>query len=335
MRVLKIIGLSLAALVATYFLVAVGAVLWPAEIFVDQAIPTTAQFALLQRASGIRTDQVYPHREQRFVARDGVQLFARVFGQPAKRTIVLLHGVASDSSAMSDSAGRIHAETGAQVIALDLRGHGHSGGEPWQVSYAGQYDDDVADVIKRLRAAQPDGKIILAGHSMGGGIALRYALNPTAPAPDGYLLFAPLLGGDSPSGRAAAPVTAAQGRFVYFRTARLVGALLLNLVGVHSFDTLPILYFNQPRAPAYGLAALQSMQPNAPRDYRCALRAIKVPLLVVVGSKDEAFNASAYPDVLRVNGHADSTKIIDGSTHNRVLSDPRTITIVSQWISKV
>jgi alpha-beta hydrolase superfamily lysophospholipase len=335
MRVLKVIGFSLVGLVATYFMVAIGAVLWPARIFSNQAAPTAAEFASRQRASGVRTEQVYPYQEQRFIARDGVQLYARVFGKPAERTIVLLHGVTSDSSAMNDSAGQIHAATGSQAIALDLRGHGHSGGMPWQVTYAGQYEDDVADVIKVLRAAQPNGKIILAGHSMGGGIALRYALNPTAPAPDAYLLFAPLLGGNSPTGRNAAPPSAAQGNTVYFRTARLIGALMLNLVGVHAFDKLPILYFNQPRAPAYGFAALQSMQPNAPRDYCSALSAIRVPLLVVVGSKDEAFNALAYADVLRANGHPESTQIIDGSTHNRVLSDSRTIDIVSQWISRI
>ena len=222
MRILRVIGFSLAGLVATYLIAAVGAVLWPAKIFGNAAVPTAAEFASRQRASGVRTDQVYPYEEQRFIARDGVRLFARVFGKPAERTIVLLHGVTSDSSAMNDSAGEIHVTTGSRVIALDLRGHG-----------------------------------------------------------------------------------------------------------------LPILYFNQPGAPAYGFAALQSMQPNAPRDYRCALSAIRVPLLVVVGSKDEAFNALAYPDVLRASGHVDSTKIIDGSTHNRVLGDSRTIDIVSQWISRI
>ena len=38
--------------------------------------------------------------------------------------------------------------------------------------------------------AEKTGKIILAGHSMGGGIALRYTMK-SFPTVDGYLLFAP------------------------------------------------------------------------------------------------------------------------------------------------
>jgi pimeloyl-ACP methyl ester carboxylesterase len=335
MRVLRIIGYCVAGLIAGYFVIACGAAFWPVSVFGGESTPTKQAFADEQRAVGVVTDQVYPYVEERFAARDGASLFARVFGAPAGRTVVLLHGVASDSAAMNTTAGLIQAATGAQVIAVDLRGHGHSGSIPWHVTYAGQYEDDVADIVTALRAAQPRGKIILAGHSMGGGVALNYSARQNMPAVDGYLLFAPLLGGNSPTGATAAAGPSPKVSLVYFRTPRLIGVLMLNLVGLHTLNDLPILYFNHPGLPQYGFAALQSMQPNAPRDYRVALRAIKVPLLVVVGSKDEAFNASAYPDVLRASGHAESAVIIEGSTHNRVLNDPRTIDVVGKWFSKI
>jgi alpha-beta hydrolase superfamily lysophospholipase len=335
MGALKIIGYILAGLVALYGAAAVGATFWPETIFTNSVMVTPDVFAARQRASGVLTEQTYPYAERRFAARDGAQLYSRLFGAPASTTVVLVHGVTADSSQMNVPAGLLQVATGAQVIALDLRGHGHSSGTPWQTAYAGQYEDDVADVIKALRLVQPHGKVILAGHSMGGGIALRYALDAQAPPVDGYLLLAPLFGTGSPTERTDAPAgpRSASAAYVYFRTPRLIGVLLFNLIGVHAFNNLPILYFNQPGSPEYGYTALESMQPNAPRGYRVALGAIKVPMLLIAGSRDEAFNAAAYSEVLNASGHPGSTLIIEGTTHNRVLSDPRTIAAIAKWMS--
>jgi alpha-beta hydrolase superfamily lysophospholipase len=69
------------------------------------------------------------------------------------------------------------------------------------VAHIGQYEEDAAGRHRRPRAQSPNRRIILAGHSMGGGVSLRYALLGSAPKVDGYLLLAPLFGGDSPTMR--------------------------------------------------------------------------------------------------------------------------------------
>jgi alpha-beta hydrolase superfamily lysophospholipase len=318
---LKKLGYGLLVLIWLYLGVALALTYWPAQRFRHPAV------AMAQTVAEITAFQ-----PRSFVMRDGVRLFARQFGTDPATTVLLLHGVGSDSAEMAHSTELLRQSSGARVVALDLRGHGHSGGRPWSVSHAGQYDEDVTDVLTVLRREAPGGRLILAGHSMGGGIALRHALTGVAPV-DGYLLIAPLLGPDSPSAKTSGGQSGGGGMAdaVHFRTPRLFDVLLFNLIGVHVFDGLPILDLNQPKGPAYGFAALESMQPNAPKDFHVALRAIRVPLLLVAGSQDEAFNAAAYPDVIYADSHGEAV-IAPGATHDGVLTASDAVEKIAQWL---
>jgi alpha-beta hydrolase superfamily lysophospholipase len=327
---LRWIAYVVGALAGLYLALALALTFWPAggppDIARQIHPPSeTATPAVPVADAGFAT--------RRFIARDGQILFARVFQAPSSTTVLLVHGVGADGSNLIPLAELLRRSAGVSVVDLDLRGHGRSGGRPWSVAYAGQYEDDLADVLAALRKDAPSGKLVLAAHSMGGGIALRYALKPTVPV-NGYLLMAPLLGGDSPTGRSVEPASGAgsMARFVTFRTPRLFGVLMFNLVGVKAFNDLPIFTLRQPtQSPSYGFAALQSMQPNAPKDYRAALGAIHAPLLVIAGSRDEAFNARAYPGVVRQYSHGQAV-IIPDATHNSVLSNARAIEAAAGWL---
>src|SRR5262249_32650922 len=115
-KALKIIGAVVVALAAVYFLAALTLIYWPAAIFEGQSPPPPA-----------RAD--YPHAERRFVARDGKQLFARIFGPEAETTILLVHGFGVNSGAYEKAASAWTEASGARVLALDLRGHGQSDGK--------------------------------------------------------------------------------------------------------------------------------------------------------------------------------------------------------------
>ncbi|MEE8400415.1 MAG: alpha/beta fold hydrolase, partial [Desulfobacterales bacterium] len=143
--------------------------------------------------------QDYEFQEHRFEARDGASLYARHYAADAGVTLLLLHGLSGNSYTFNTTCGKIRKAMDAEIYALDHRGHGESAGRRGDVDYIGQYEDDVADVIAKIRAAKPEGRLILAGHSMGGGIALRYAMKNNPSDVDGYLLFAPHLGFNSPT----------------------------------------------------------------------------------------------------------------------------------------
>ncbi len=191
-KFLRIVLVFTAVLAILYFAVALVLTFLPEPIF------ATGPFPAAGRAAADFTPQ-------QFTTRDGEILFARHFPAESDLTILLLHGVTGDSAALTLGAERLREASGAAVIALDLRGHGQSGGTAGDVAYIGQYKDDVADVIAAIRADQPNGRNILAGHSMGGGIALQFAQLTDAPAVDGYLLFAPHLGTNAPTMPQLAP----------------------------------------------------------------------------------------------------------------------------------
>ncbi len=93
---------------------------------------------------------------------------AREFGGVGKPLIVL-HGLLG-SSRNWQSAGVALAEKGYRVVALDLRNHGSS---PWaeDCSYPAMAED-----VKVFLDQQKWGPVHLLGHSMGGKVAMRVAV---------------------------------------------------------------------------------------------------------------------------------------------------------------
>ncbi|HSG41468.1 MAG TPA: alpha/beta fold hydrolase [Thermoanaerobaculia bacterium] len=313
------------AFVAVVFAAAFVMVFWGDPEFPPLPEPTPADMA----AFAARFEQPYLAGKRQFEMRDGVTLAAQDFEAKFETTIVFVHGVLSGGFLHNRSSGLLREAASAEVIAIDLRGHGASGGAPGDVSYIGQYEDDVADVIREIRAAKPAGRIILAGHSMGGGIALRYAMKPGAPPVDGYLLFAPHLGPKSPTTPTEA--TEAGAAFVRIHLPRILGLTLFNTAGIQAFNGLHTLFFNLPKELPLRSYSYRAMVGMHPADHAPALAAVDKPLLVMVGSKDEAFRADRYEDVIRQHSRGEVV-IVEGASHDGVVEDPRALAAVQGWI---
>lgn len=84
-----------------------------------------------------------------------------------KTPIVLIHGAGGSSLGWHSSLRRM---PGQKVIALDLPGHGRSVGAGKQSIT--DYAHDVVDFIHALKLT----RVTLAGHSMGGAIAMQSIL---------------------------------------------------------------------------------------------------------------------------------------------------------------
>jgi alpha-beta hydrolase superfamily lysophospholipase len=279
--------------------------------------------------------QPYPAAARKFRMRDGTVLASQYFPQSfptgSPTTILLVHGVLASSFPLNRSSGLLRAATGAEVVTIDLRGHGASGGVPGDVRYIGQYEDDLGEVVAQIRAAKPGGRVILAGHSMGGGIALRYALKKGLPPVDGYLLFAPHMGSKSPTTPMTA--TAESEKFVQIDLSRILGLALFNGVGITAFNGLQTLFFNLPKEMPVRSYSYRAMMGMSPDDYRPALRAIHQPLLIVVGGADEAFHADRYPATVRPFNPG-KVVTVPGAGHDGVLTDPRTDAAVAAWLAQ-
>jgi pimeloyl-ACP methyl ester carboxylesterase len=266
-----------------------------------------------------------------FAARDGKVLHAQVVVATNNQTIVLLHGIMSSSDEMAPVASALHAATGAGVVSLDLRGHGASAGVFGDIDYIGQYEDDVADVVAALRKTNPQGHLILAGHSMGGGVAMRYAAKSGMPPVDGYLLFAPHLGDKSPTTRHEESPAAGAEPPIKLHLRRTIGLLMLNTFGVTAFNGLGTLYFNVANDKGLLHYSFRAMASCAPLDYHAALTADDKPLLIVAGSRDEAFDAAQYPAVAKLHMHGEAV-IVAGETHDGILANPEAIAAAAKWL---
>jgi alpha-beta hydrolase superfamily lysophospholipase len=121
----------------------------------------------------------------------------------AKGNVVLVHGL-GEHSGRYGRTGEIFSGAGYAVRAFDLFGHGATSGRRGDIERWALYLDQVQGHIEAIR--QSSGlTLILLGHSMGGQIALDYALSER-PQPDLLVLSAPLLGGGKPWQRVVGPV---------------------------------------------------------------------------------------------------------------------------------
>ncbi len=130
------------------------------------------------------------------VTRDGlVQLRRRwrPVGR-ARAAVLVLHGIAEHSGRYEHVGDRL-ASHGFEVVAIDHRGYGRSGGRRGHVDSWSQFLDDVQDQLARVR--ELDLPTVLLGHSMGGLIATSYVVDER-PAPDLLVLSGPALGADVP-----------------------------------------------------------------------------------------------------------------------------------------
>ncbi|MFN8253082.1 MAG: alpha/beta fold hydrolase [Ferruginibacter sp.] len=279
-------------------------------------------------------DQVYQGEPFYFLMRDGKKLFANKFSNASTNTIILLHGVLSSSYTMNRTAGLLREATKADVFALDFRGHGQSEGIAGDVAYIDQYADDLADVIAAIRKSKPTGKIIIAGHSMGGGIALRYAMKKNTTKVDGYLLFAPLLGDNAPTlPKPAATTDTTTEPFLKLHIQRIIGLHLYNSIGIHQYDSLPVLFFNLPKEMPLTQYTYRSNKSMSPADYAAGLKSVKSPLLVIAGSKDEAFVSSAFQPAVQKYSKG-KTIIVAEASHNGIRHSHEAMKAVHTWFSK-
>jgi acylglycerol lipase len=95
--------------------------------------------------------------------------------RPPGAVIVLVHGLGEHSGRYDHVVARL-VDAGYEVHAVDHRGHGRSDGPRALIEDMDNAVADVDTLIDRAAAGEPDLPVFMLGHSMGGLIALRYAL---------------------------------------------------------------------------------------------------------------------------------------------------------------
>jgi alpha-beta hydrolase superfamily lysophospholipase len=225
----------------------------------------------------------------RVAAADGTELATRHWPVPDGRrpwaTLLLVHGLGEHSGRYEHVGARL-AEAGIDVYAYDQRGFGASGGRRAWVDRWSRFQDDLAERLAATRTAAAGGPVVLYGHSLGGLVALGYALTDR-PSLDALVLSAPALDADVPAWKRA--------------LARVLGVAVPTLPVRNALDTsvlsrdpqVGVRYLADPlnhhqTTTRLGLEFLREQA-----RCRAALRGLRVPTLVIHGEDDRLVPTTA------------------------------------------
>ena len=189
--------------------------------------------------------------------------------------IVLVHGIA-EHSGRYERTGALLADAGFHVRAFDVIGHGASGGARVDIDDWTRFHDQVESHM--TWAKELGVPVVLMGHSMGGLLALGYALD-NRNEPDLLVLSAPALAGGAAWQRALAGPA-----------ARIAPRLSMSqgIKGEHLSRDPKVaeLYFSDPLVHTNATARFGKAMFDAMDEAKARADTLSIPTLVLQGGSD-------------------------------------------------
>jgi pimeloyl-ACP methyl ester carboxylesterase len=286
------------------------------------------------RAGALAIDQSELPDLSRFDARDGTSLAFRLYPSAdgdTQKIAILIHGSAGHSTGMNEIAKRLAAKNFV-VVSPDIRGHGASGTRG-DISYDGQLDDDLEDLLNKLRGQYTGAHFVLLGFSAGGGFALRVASGKLSSDFNRLVLVSPFLGVNAASTRSSQD----SARWAEADIPRIIGLRILHWLGFQCCESLPVLAF----ALAPGSEKYVTMRYSyrllanfaAPPDPAAAFRKLKIPTTIVAGGADELMQSDKYSDVVSGIQPVVNVRIVPGASHMDVLHAPVALDAISATLT--
>jgi pimeloyl-ACP methyl ester carboxylesterase len=159
------------------------------------------------------------------------------------------------------------------------------------------------------------------GFSSGGGYALHVAARPLGKVFTRTVPLSPMLG-------PFAPTSKRDQNYARPFIPRIIALLVLDHVGIHSFDHLTTLLLAIDPARTDILVDHYSwllMRAFATNDYAADLRNAHTPLAVVVGEKDELFYADKFAPTVDAIRPGTPVTIVPELSHTGLTVDPRAV----------
>ncbi len=268
-----------------------------------------------------------------YTARDGATLGFRRWdsGREDAPLLVAVHGSGWHGAQFEGLGAALAAQGLADVIAPDLRGHGPNPQRRGDLDYIGQFEDDLADLI--TQQARPGQRVVMLGHSSGGGLVIRFTGGPHGAMIDRAILLAPFVQYDAPTARADA------GGWTHVLMRRIIGLSMLNTVGITALNGLTVLQFRFPASvldgarghtatQAYSFRLNTAFSPR--RNWQAEVAALP-PFLLLAGRDDEAFRAEAYQPTFEALTDRGSYALT-GASHLSVVDDPETLARIAAFL---
>jgi len=106
---------------------------------------------------------------------------------------------------------------------------------------------------------------------------------------------------------------------------------VLNRLGIHAFDYLPVIAFAIPPERADMLTGSYSFRlllGFTTADYAADLKAVSSRIAVLAGEKDELFNAELFAPTLQAVRADAKVTVIPGINHIELTTDPRAVPVI-------
>ena len=269
------------------------------------------------------------HDEGRFAGVGGLEIYWQAWlpdGEP-HALVLLAHGGAEHSGRYAWTAGELVAR-GYAVYALDHRGHGRSEGPR---AYVDRLEHAVADLHALSDLAgerHPATPRFLLGHSMGGLIALEYALRHQQEL-TGLVLSAPLavLEANPLARGGARALSAVAPRLPIYKIDATTVSRDPEVVRAYERDPLN----HRGLLPARTVGELMAGTAGLP----ARLPSLRLPILALYGTADRLVSTTGSAIVEAGCGSGDCTvRGYDGLYHE-LLNEPernRVLTDIADWV---
>jgi acylglycerol lipase len=264
-------------------------------------------------------------------APDGVRIFTARWDPvgPERGALLLVHGL-KDHSGRYGTLVRAMQGAGISVHALDLRGHGRSGGDRQWVRSFDEYTEDLDRLAAPLMAVPRP--LFVLGHSMGGAIVLRW-IACSAPRLAGVVLSAPAI---------LPPLSVPRS------TQRITRFLSWVVPRARLFD-LPLEDFSRDPAVVAAMTADPLIDPRpAPvrtggellrtmAGFPSAFPKFTFPVLALHGSEDRLTNPAGSQELIDRVGSQDKTLQRYEGLYHDLLHEPEGDVVlgdITRWISE-
>jgi alpha-beta hydrolase superfamily lysophospholipase len=253
-------------------------------------------------------------RELSVSAPDGPKLAVRWWAVSRPRaTVIVAHGFGEHGGAYAHVAETVGAAIEVDFVALDFRGHGRSPGRRGVVR---RYEDLVSDfraIVSWVRRRRPDLPLFALGHSNGGQVVLRFALDP------GVGVVGVIA--SNPSIRIAMPVPPAKLKF---------GKLLLSVapwITLRADAPSSLLTRDPEMQERHRSDSLRHSRMSAPLFFGMVeggemllsrAKEIQIPILMLVGGNDPVINPESNRELHERLGSGDKTLLL----YPRMLHEP-------------
>lgn len=254
------------------------------------------------------------HGEGRINGQAGLNIYWQVWQAPVAQsapgpTIVIAHGLGEHGGRYRRVA-EFLVGRGCVVYAIDHRGHGRSAGPR---AFVDRFDHAVADLdqlIDLARRERPGPKLFLLGHSMGGSLALDYAIKHQEK------IDALLLSGPGAALTAASAFVVLMSKLLSFLAPSL-GVLAIDPSAVSRDPVEVAAYVSDPlnfhgKVPARTAGELVSFIERLPD----RLATLTLPLLIMHGKADTLTDVAGSEMVMRGVRSKDKTLLVyEGLRH--------------------